>query len=447
MTFNDILMYFRDAMRAFSNKKLNFSENSFVYALGQAVASVGLKIYAALNNIETRTSLLTATSSDLDNIFSNFKIQRKLSSPARGSINIYINSSNFSNRTAPTIIYSGESIVDSDGNRYIVTETCVIPTKIQYYPEDISEYLGSKFYAIPLKNSILNYSEDGSISTIKNQFISTIEVNIESINTGVATNVAKGTINTTKGIVTYYNNYPLTGGTDSENDEIFRYRGLSIIRGSNSKFSSESIKGYLLSQPGVLDAKIIENFNCLTFEPPRIGHVYGIINTSLIPIDRDTSAYYPSSSSRNIYQQIRNNIEDDMYRPLGIGITIREADIININFTSSQNESLKIYVKDSVILSSKINEIASAIYNYFLTEVKIGQSIYKSDIYRIIKNDPDVINIDDFDFLYIYGYDSSGNPIYNEVIALEASCNQIFRVKSSDSLSIVLETISTSCEG
>jgi len=437
MTFNEILNYFRDSIRAFCNKKLNFSENSFVYGLGQAVASLGIKIMAALDNTETRTSLLTATGEDLEAIFANFKLTRKQASTAKGFINIWLLSSDFANQTEPTIIYAGSSVDDKDGNSFIVTETCVIPSKLAYYPSTLVSSMTTRMYAIPLKNNTLEYSESGSLNSIREQFIDSIEIAIESESTGVQANTPSSYLTTYRGSLLYCNNRePITGGTDIEDDESFRYRGLSFIKGANSKFSYYSIQHFLLSQDSILDANIIEDYNCLSFIPPRVGHVYAIINTTLSPVLRDTSEPYVVDSPRNIYQKIRNSIETEMYRPLGIGITVREADVLNVNFKSTSENNLKIYIKSNAITSIKETELKQLIYEYFLN-TKIGQDIYKSDIYSLLKTDSDVIDIEDFSFMSVYGVDVNGNELYNTVSVLTASCNQVYRIKAADNINLV----------
>jgi uncharacterized phage protein gp47/JayE len=434
MTFSEILFYFKDAIRAFSSKHLNFSENSFVYALGQAVAAIGVKIFAALTNIEKRTSILEATGEDLDNIFANFKIFRKSAESSRGYLNVWVSTL----PTTPITIFSGEEFYDEEGRRFQTQETAVIPSKTIYYPTAIT--VGSRFYAIPLKNQDEEYNENGTYEQIRQKFLESYNIDAVAAVSGLDGDVEKNTITNSRGGLRANNPVAFTGGAEQENDEQFRLRGLSFLRGANSKFSNNSLKSFLLSQAGVIDANVVEDYGCLSFTPPRSGHIYAIVNTSLVPISEDTSEPYPVSPARNIYQDIRNAIEDEMYRPLGIGITVREADVLNVDFTSDTNNALKIYVKSNVVSSVKEAEIKAKIYSYFLG-LNIGDDVRKSDIYGLIKQDEDVIDVDDFTFKSIYGTDTYGNPQYNEVVFLDAACNQVYRVNSSSNLTVIAENI------
>jgi hypothetical protein len=442
LTFSELLNYFRDALRAFSRYPLNYSENSLFYSLGQSVASIAAKNEASVDNMATRLSLTKAVGIDLDNLFANFQISRKSESHAVGYVNIYAT-------TLPTtniFLSAGTSFVDSNGQSFVLTQSAIIPSSTSYYPLDIVGYMNPNYYALPLASNLSTFSVTGlSVEEIRQELQSTIKLSAQCDVAGLSGNIAARQINATRsGNIKIVNPEQFSGGTDAENDEAFRSRGLSIIRGAQSKFTKDALEGYLLSQQGVLDATIIEDVGCITIAPPPSGHIYAIINTKLMPEYQTSYASYPAQAlNSDIYQIIRNSIEVDGYRPCGIGITVREADVINAGFTSTAGDYLTIYVDSATIPSIAKVELQNLIFDYF-SNTKIGQSIYPIDIYNLIKGYAGVVTMENFTFLQTTGFDSVGADITAEVSFLNAACNQVFRIRGPEYVNLEVEYVSTS---
>lgn len=434
MTFSEYLNYFRDAVRTFSNQNINFSKHSIMYSIGAAVASLSAKINAIIDNVESRTSILSASGSDLDNLLANFKIARKIQSFSTGELNIWRNTL----PATPAVFPSGTSYTDANGNTYLTTEMCVIPTSTSYYPTDMLGAIGARYYALPLASGYTSYTEtDSSVTEIRQQLRSTIGILAQSSSAGIEYNAPADTITTSSSASVYVNNpEPFQGGADVEDDESFRGRGLNLIRGANSKFVANSLEAFVKSQQGVLDAKVIEDCGCLTFAPPQNGSIYVIVNTTLSPVESGESSI-PEEDPRNIYEKIRKAIETEETRPAAIGVTVKEAEIFNVDFLSDAGNYMTIYVKDNVVPSIKKVELRESIYNYFL-RLKIGDSVYDSDIINLLKNDTDVIDIDAFTFKQISGVNDAGSDIYEDVETLTAVANQVFRIKSPKSISLMV---------
>jgi hypothetical protein len=440
VTFSDFLNYFRDALKAFSKLPLNFSVDSPIHALGETVASIASKNDAAITNMEIRLSLLSATEEDLDNLMGNFGLVRKSASQAKGNVRIWSNTL----PTTYTLIPSGMDLTDEDGFIYRTTEPAVIPSNLLHYPASIRDSIIPRYYAIPLKTNVTSYSDKNmSTEEIRDQFKNTLDIMTESSLQGLVYNIDKEKISDIRTNNLYVTNpNPFTGGMDLENDESFRSRGLSFIRGANSKFTDESLRSFILSQNGILDAKIIDDLICISSTAPPTGHIYAIINTKLLSyFDATAYASEPvSDTPSNIYQEIRNAIEDQGYRPAGIGITVKEADVLNVGFKSSGGNYLAVHVKADTIVSIKKSQLQAKIYNYFLS-TKIGDNIYKADIIKLLKEDSDVVYIDDFTFLRITGVTSTGVDISTEVDFIECACNQVARIKGSEYVGIQVTTI------
>ena len=86
-------------------------------------------------------------------------------------------------------------------------------------------------------------------------------------------------------------------------------------------------------------------------------------------------------------------------------------------------------------------ELQGLLFDYFYA-LTIGEDVYKSDIYRIIKEDEDVVDIDDFTFRKTVGVDTDGVYTYNEAVYLSASCNQVYRVQGPEFISLKVERVS-----
>lgn len=439
MKYSEILSYFKDAIKAFGGSKYTFGEGSIIRAIGEVVSSLVAKVFAAIDAADTRLYVTTARGEDLDRILSNFSIVRKTPSPSSGFVRLWFTSLDPNSTGAATIIPSGTIVFSEDGGQYITTEVSVIPKSLAHYPSTLQSNMGSVYYAVPLDSTILSYSDDEfsmTLQEIQGQFTETIDVKVQSVEVGAATNIAAQQINKT-GIsnLSCSNPYPVTSGTDLEADETFRRRGLDFIRGANSKFSKASLSSFIGNIDGIMDCNVVEDYNCLTFSAPRAGHVYAIINTSLVPVTRDTSVPYPVKFPRNIYEIVRNKIEDESYRPLGIGVTVREADIYNVDFRSSDGDFITVYIKDGVSASNKRIDIQDRLYRYFL-DLSIGTDVFKTSVIKLLMEDTDIVDIGEFSFFRILGVDSEGNDVGDEFDSLTASCNQVFRVSSPESLSI-----------
>lgn len=433
MQYSDFLNYFRDALRAFSQVRFNFSPHSVIYALGQAVASIAAKNQAALNNVKARTSILTAKGTDLEDVLANYSITRKDAARAKGYLRIWRTSL----PSTPELIPSGSSFFDEDGKEFVTTEPAVIPSSVTHYPTDIVGSMGSRFFAIPLADGfdVFEY-EDLSLTEIRQQLQSSLNVLAQSLETGPDYNIPAATISRGRNSnINVTNPEPFYGGSETETDEQYRLRGLNTIRGANSKFTNSALTAFLQTQVGVFDARIIEDEGCLSFEPPALGTIYAIVNTTSMINDTDNEAQYEVVKPKNIYEEIRNAIEEGGYRPAGIGIVVKEADVHNVNFKSSEGKYIKVYVKDSAVASIKKVELQETLYQFFHS-LSIGESVYKSDVIALLKDDPDVIDVADFNFLDITGYKSDGTEIASEVDTLTASCNQVYRARTPQSISV-----------
>lgn len=435
MTFREYLEYFRDALWAFSKRKFTFSEDSVWRSIGEAVASIAVKNDAAVRNIELRTSLVDAFGEDLDALAANYRIYRKVDSVATGSVNIWRSSL----PSASIFIPSGTVVSDQLGRTFITVENSVIPSDINYYPTNILGLIGSRYYALPLSSELTSFETSGlTDEEIASQLVSTNEVKIEASEAGVDYNTREHEIVTINSgaALSVDNMYGISGGANVETDEQFRERIFETIRGANSKFSKSALIAYLLSLDGVIDATIIDDYECLPIEAPPVGHVLAVINSTLASgTNSQPASYIVDGLPRNIYQRVRNLIEEEMRRPCGIGITVAEADVREVDFTSDYGDYIQIVVSNSSQASTKRTELQTLLYDYFLS-LKIGDSVRKSDIIKVLKSDEDVVDVNDFEFVSITSYDSGGAPISTEVETLSASLNTVFRVKNPSNISM-----------
>jgi phage-related baseplate assembly protein len=210
------------------------------------------------------------------------------------------------------------------------------------------------------------------------------------------------------------------GGRGEEGDDQYRNRIMAHIRGVSSQSNSAKLEALALDN-GYYYAKILERENCNSIISPPFGAVYLIVCSTTIPSGTEYEVIYPVDVPNNIYEELRNDIE--YVRPLGVGVVVREADIININFDAP---GIGVTIDSQYDPTLVQADIEAKLYDYFLTSKGIGEKVYKTEIIEIILEVDGVVDVDInfiMTFEKITGITTSATsyePLGNEVILFES---------------------------
>lgn len=192
-------------------------------------------IYNEVSNVANQQSLRLLAGSNLDKFGKNFGLSRNKATPSSGIALLTFGSIN---STIP--INKGDIVIAINGFSFSINSgVSILPSSINLYKSIASKY----------RNEL-------DLAGISDQYAITVTVTATSA--GTAGNIGKYALNRTPiGNVSNVTNVTaFSGGTDNENDAIFRDRILSVFSGS----SVGTALGYLnvaLGTTGVQDATII----------------------------------------------------------------------------------------------------------------------------------------------------------------------------------------------
>lgn len=400
-TLENIVLYVKDAFQAFTNIPLDIERRSSVSGgLVRAFGMLFLQLVQAVDMSASRLSLDLATGDDLNRLGEQFGLLRRNGNRPEGYLSIYVTELPETAIEIP-IGTNVTSDKQSDGTTYsyTVSARAVIPSSASYYPSNI--VIGSTYPAVLLNSDVVEYVEGSDAEAVASQFddsvyntrvpcIGNIIGANQMIDAGLLTNIAINDV-----VVT--NPEPTTGGYDFETDNIYRSRLKTYLRGVGTTLTEDRLKAMALVA-GVFDAIVLSYGSnlCASLPDMPFNSVLLVVNIgTYAQISRDDLlvASYVTEVPVNIVERLRNDLET--YRPAGVGITVREANVVGINFVDASNTAagITITVKHGVNLIDKKSTLRNMLYSRLL-EWQIGQPIYRSDIINILKDDADVVDVD-----------------------------------------------------
>lgn len=193
-------------------------------------------LYDSLAEISNKQSLRLVIGSDLDKLARNFGLKRRAATSSTGIALL-----TFASLNAPISINKGATISSNSGISFAIANNVTIsPDAANFYKSIASKYKDQLTYV-----------------GIVDQYA--IEVSVIATSPGILGNVGKYSLSNTTitGITNVTNINSFSGGTDQENDAVFRNRVLSTFNGA----SVGTRLGYInaaLSTTGVIDATVVE---------------------------------------------------------------------------------------------------------------------------------------------------------------------------------------------
>jgi uncharacterized phage protein gp47/JayE len=233
----NLVDFFRVAQPDLDTKPGTVARDLFV----DAPASMTSLLYDELSGVSNQQSLRLVVGADLDRLAKNFGLVRKQSTPSTG-----VSLLTFSAINANININKGDSVIAGNGFSFNVTAGLSVTASSSNYYRSVA----SKF------------RDQLDFVGISDEFA--VEVTVLASTPGTAGNIGPYSLDSTSipGVSNVTNINLFTGGTDQENDALFRNRILSAFSGS----SVGTALGYLniaLSTTGVSDAAVIEPGNPL----------------------------------------------------------------------------------------------------------------------------------------------------------------------------------------
>jgi hypothetical protein len=226
------LDYYRNALPDADTKPGEVIRDLFIDAPAIQIAN----LYQELSDVSNKQSYRSVQGTDLDKLGKNFGIIRNQAAYATGTAIL-----TFNDLSGPFNISAGGMVYANNGVGFTVLNSVVVS------PSSASLY----------KANAVKYRNDLSYVGISDTYA--IEVLVKATTPGLSGNIVKYSLNrsTIANISNATNVLPFKGGTNVENDTVYRNRILSKFSGS----STGTAVGYLntaLSIPGVQDAKVIE---------------------------------------------------------------------------------------------------------------------------------------------------------------------------------------------
>lgn len=193
-------------------------------------------LYDQLSQISNLQSLRLVSGSSLDKLAQNFGVSRKQPASSSGLAVL-----TFSSIPAVISIGKGDLVTASNGASFTVLNGV-----------SVNPALSNSYRSVAAK-----YKNNLNFLNITDQYA--VEITVQATSPGSSGNINQYSLNSTNigGVNNVFNASPFTGGTDQEDDATFRNRVLSIFSGS-SVGTSLGYKNVALSDPGVLDALVIE---------------------------------------------------------------------------------------------------------------------------------------------------------------------------------------------
>lgn len=213
-------------------------------------------LYDELSKISNLQSLRLVGGTDLDKLAQNFGVSRKQAVAASGIAIL-----TFSSLPAVVAINKGDLIFASNGASFtVVNGVSVNPSFSNLY-----------------KSVATKYQNNLGFLNVTDQYA--IEVTVQATSPGSSGNINQYALSSTNigGTSNVFNALPFTGGADQESDSSLRNRVLAIFSGSNIG-TALGYKNTALSDPGVLDALVIEPGNPLmTRDGTQVKNENGVL--------------------------------------------------------------------------------------------------------------------------------------------------------------------------
>jgi len=435
MSFKYLFGLIKNSFKIFSSNFIDWNKNSILAGIARGIAASFYEVYQAILAAETRTDPTAAEGTDLDTLGSIYGLSRLVGTRANGEVSIATSSVPASYIEIPV----GTRVFSNDGLEYETTKTAIIPSSSTFYPSELVFPNSTRYYAVPLASEEYDYTEldsDGNVlpaSTIAAQLDATSYlIPISAIGTRETYNIPENTLVSTDANVAgeiVVNPRPIVGGRGQETDDQYRNRLLSHIRGIGTQSNKSRIEAVALGE-GVYYAKVLERDGCSNIPAPPFGAVYLIICSTTIPSSIDYEVMYTVVSPNNIYETIRNKVED--IRPLGVGIVVKEATVLNLNFSPP---GIGITIDEGYDPTVVQAQVENNLYTYFLTNKGIGEGVYKAEIIECILGTEGVL---DCDLDFTMTLESSVN-ISTVSDSYEAMGNEVILFKTASSPLIFVE--------
>jgi len=192
-------------------------------------------LYEQLSVYSNLQSLRYLNGSDLDNYLANYGLYRNKATKSSGLCLL-----TFASLNSIVAINAGDLVYSNNGLSFVAVNGVAVN------PNNANSY----------KSIATKYKNDLDFLNITDQYA--VEITVQATATGAIGNIAKYSLNKTNipSVSNATNVFSFTGGTDQEDDNSFRNRGLSIFSGSNTG-TDLGYKNTALSNSSVLDALVI----------------------------------------------------------------------------------------------------------------------------------------------------------------------------------------------
>jgi len=228
----NLIDFFKSAQPDLDTKPGTVARDLFIDAPATQLAL----LYDELSRVSTKQSLRTVIGQDLDKLGKNFGQVRRQSTFATGVAIL-----TFSSDLSPITIKKGDLVIALNGFAYSINSgTTILPANSNFYRSIASKYR-NELDAIGISDEYA------------------IEVSVTATSAGISGNIGKFSLTRTNisGISNVTNVVAFSGGTNQENDDVFRNRILSVFSGSSTG-TALGYQNIAFGTEGVLDAVVIE---------------------------------------------------------------------------------------------------------------------------------------------------------------------------------------------
>ena len=226
-----LIDFLKSAQPNLSTSPGSVARDLFVDATAIRIA----ELYNELSRISSAQSINQSVGDDLDNLASNYDVQKLEPGKSSGPAILTFNSL-FSDITIP----AGSIIYSRNGMSFkIIAGTVALSANEAQY-----------------RSLATTFRTDLDFVGLTDNYA--IQVSVECASTGINGNIPKYNLSAVSipGISGVTNNVPFTGGSSAENDGSYKTRILSVFSGSNTG-TSLGYKNIIISNPSVLDAVVI----------------------------------------------------------------------------------------------------------------------------------------------------------------------------------------------